>query len=355
MAPKKQRYQQNSFNSKIRHYINPEFLLLMISAISVFTFLGMAIGMVIVQNQTVQVTVPPPAQPKASSQIAPVPTNKNQTAGSSTLDNIFPDSKVQSSPQKSIQQQVINQPPTPIAKQTAKTASSSLTPSAILPQTENITFDNRSFWLARMPNRAITLTFDDGPNPEYTPQILNKLRQANVKATFFLVGSRVKQHCSVVQQIVAEGHELGNHTYTHPYLTKLSRAQQTQEIADTQEIIYRCVGIKPLWFRAPYGDQNKATLNLINKLGLNSALWSIDTRDWDRTTTNRNIADAVLASSGNDIVIMHDGTEANPKFKHPRSAIDRKQTIAALDLFLQQIQARGIRFVTMSNAFSSPK
>ena len=219
----------------------------------------------------------------------------------------------------------------------------------------DITFNNRNSWIATMPNRTMVLTFDDGPSPDYTPRILEKLRKHNVKATFFLVGYRVKQHCDLVHRIIQEGHELGNHTFSHPYLTKLSPKLQYKEIDKTQKVIRNCVGdaYVPKWFRAPYADQNQITLNILKELNLSSSIWSVDTNDWRITSTSKTIAKAVIASNGKGIVLMHDGTEPNPEFNHPEAAFNRNATVNALDLFLEPMISDNILFVNLSSAFGN--
>jgi peptidoglycan-N-acetylglucosamine deacetylase len=217
----------------------------------------------------------------------------------------------------------------------------------------DITFTNRQSLLAQMSPNTIALTFDDGPDPIYTLQILEKLRQYQAKATFFLIGSRVRQHCAIVRQLVMEGHELGNHTFTHPRLTELSADAQAKEIWDTQVVVNQCVGSAylPRWFRSPYSRQNSSTFAVLNQLGLSSALWSIDTRDWHQDFDSQTIASSILQAQGQDIVIMHDGLEANPKYHHAKSATTRTATVASLDLFLQKMQLQGFQFVTLSQAF----
>lgn len=217
----------------------------------------------------------------------------------------------------------------------------------------DITFANRRTTLAQMAPKSIALTFDDGPDPTYTLQVLAKLRQYGAKATFFLVGKRVQPHCAIIRQIVSEGHELGNHTFTHPRLTELSTAAQRQEIADTQTAIQTCVGAAyvPRWFRSPYGRQDQSTLKIVHQLGLSSVLWSIDPMDWHSAATGSTIASDILQAKGRDVVVMHDGLEANPNFLHPKSASTRVATVASLDLFLSKMQAEGFQFVTLSHAF----
>ncbi|ACK64853.1 polysaccharide deacetylase [Rippkaea orientalis PCC 8801] len=216
----------------------------------------------------------------------------------------------------------------------------------------DVTFKNRNYWIAQIPNKTVVLTFDDGPSPDYTPKILKKLAQYNIKATFFVVGHRVEHHCDLVRQIVDKGHELGNHTYSHRNLTQLSAKQQEQEIAKTQEAIRKCVGEThvPKWFRAPYGVQNQITFTILKKLNLSSVLWSVDTNDWRIQSTSQTIANDVIASHGKGIVLMHDGV-----FNSNATVSNRNATVNALDLFLQPMIDQKIQFVTLSKALSPEK
>lgn len=220
----------------------------------------------------------------------------------------------------------------------------------------DITFVNIKAKISTIPLKTIALTFDDGPSPEYTFRVLEKLHKYNVKATFFLVGYRVEENCSLVKLIINEGHEIGNHTYDHPFLTDLTEDQQYLEITRTQKSISECLGndqYRPIWFRPPYGSTNSATFDILKKLGLNSIVWSIDTVDWRNTSTPKSIADLILGSKGQDIVLMHDATDANPNFINPKSAKTRDATIASLDLFLDKMQSDQLKFVRLSDAFNS--
>lgn len=224
----------------------------------------------------------------------------------------------------------------------------------------NIYWSNKNDWTSQMPKNALALTFDDGPDPKYTEQILRELKKHNVKATFFVVGYRVKKDCDTVKRIVREGHELGNHTYNHPFLTKETEQTQKGEIKKTQQAIEDCVGKGhlPRWFRAPYGDQNKRILEIANDMGLNTALWTIQANDWHKDGTKKSIEDDLLESQGQNIALLHDGTEANPvqrqkdeKSKSPIIASSRQNTVDALDKSIRGLKQRGIKFVTMSEAF----
>ncbi|MDG2990635.1 polysaccharide deacetylase family protein [Candidatus Synechococcus calcipolaris G9] len=200
---------------------------------------------------------------------------------------------------------------------------------------------------------TILLTFDDGPSPVYTLQILQKLKAANMKATFFVIGQRVRENCNILRQVYNGGHEIANHSYRHPRLTTVSPEQQRNELLQTQAAIATCLGIdyKIRWFRAPYGDQNQDLLRIVNKLNLNSALWSVDTQDWHVETTAQDIANEVIRGGDRQIVLMHDGTEINPEMLLPHVSESRQETVDSLDIILPYLKEQEIETITLSEAF----
>lgn len=217
----------------------------------------------------------------------------------------------------------------------------------------DINLKNRQFWLSKMPKKTVALTFDDGPSPEYTEQVLNILNKYNIKATFFVVGYRIDKYCPLIKRIVAEGHELGNHTYHHNFLTKITPELQQQEMYKTQLAINNCVGSSyiPRWLRSPYGDQNETTLGIAHNLGLNTVLWSLDTNDWRPSSTSKSIVSQATKTNGQDIILMHDATEANPQLGLPESSNSRQNTVDSLEEIIVKLKANNINFATMSQAF----
>ena len=124
----------------------------------------------------------------------------------------------------------------------------------------------------------IALTFDDGPGP-YTAHLLDILDQYGAKATFFLIGSKVSAQADVLRRMHARGHQLGNHSWSHPELPKLPIDQIAGEIDRTNEAIRQATGVKPSILRPPYGAVNGVVLEQIRARGMSSILWSVDTRD----------------------------------------------------------------------------
>lgn len=181
--------------------------------------------------------------------------------------------------------------------------------------------------------QCVALTFDDGPDPALTPRLLDILAQEGVKATFYVVGRRVAEHPGIVQRAFREGHEIGNHSWSHPVLTQLSNAQVQAEFAKTDAAIEAATGTKPATVRAPYGSQSNRIAQIAARP---MVLWDTDTLDWLYRNSARvtRVADATGAGT---IVLMHD--------VHPT-------TITAAPALIRGLKERGFRFVTVSDFLS---
>jgi peptidoglycan/xylan/chitin deacetylase (PgdA/CDA1 family) len=180
----------------------------------------------------------------------------------------------------------------------------------------------------------IALTFDDGPSPTYTEQILSILHRSKVKATFFLLGAHARSHPEMVRHIHTEGHLIGNHTWNHPELTMNNEMLIQKEMQTTSQQIADITGSYPEYFRPPYGSYNYNTLKLTNKLGLSTILWNIDTNDWQRRGTQSIFQEATRGKNGS-IILMHDGGG------------DRSQTVAALPSIIEYYKKNNFHFVTI--------
>lgn len=191
---------------------------------------------------------------------------------------------------------------------------------------------------------AVALTFDDGPDPEVTPQILDLLGKHGATATFFVIARHVEQHPELARRILAEGHDIGNHTYAHPRLfnTWLRRAMR-EEMARAQASIEKELNYRPQWFRPPVGLKNPHLALAANDLNLPVVMWSRHARD---TLFNNPdyIAQRVLKRiRAGDIVDLHDGHD----HQSSRNA-HRHHTLAAVELILQGLKARGLQAVTLT-------
>lgn len=191
-------------------------------------------------------------------------------------------------------------------------------------------------------SKRIALTFDDGPQPRLTAQVLEILRNRKVKATFFVLGKCVKQHPEILRQVAAEGHEIGNHTYDHRLLAGMSDEQIERQITETQAEIKSAIGEEPRIFRPPYGVLRVNSKAILADHHMNAVLWSVDPRDW-RVRNRDKILHAVTNHVQNgSIVVCHDIYQT---------------TVDALPEMIDALQAAGYELTTVSQlcGFSSPK
>ena len=180
-------------------------------------------------------------------------------------------------------------------------------------------------------NKVIALTFDDGPGP-YTAHLLDILDQYSAKATFFLIGSKVSGQASVVRSIQARGHQLGNHSWSHPELPKLSVNQIAGEIDRTNEAIRQATGVKPNILRPPYGAVNGVVLEQLRARGMSSILWSVDTRDWADRNSQIVCSRAVAGARPGAVILMHD---------------IHQTSVNAVPCILSSLKQQGYSFVTI--------
>lgn len=181
----------------------------------------------------------------------------------------------------------------------------------------------------------IALTFDDGPDPQYTPQILDILRQYRVKATFFCIGHQATRSPHIVKQEFDMGHNIGNHTWTHPDLALLSATDVLSEICRTSDALEEATGVRPTFFRPPYGSLSSQVLVQTHHLGITTIMWNDLAQDWARPGTNFIIHRTLSLIQNGSIILMHDGGG------------DRSQTVKALPAIIGSLQNRGFQFVTV--------
>ncbi|MGE9297293.1 MAG: polysaccharide deacetylase family protein [Puniceicoccales bacterium] len=185
----------------------------------------------------------------------------------------------------------------------------------------------------------VALTFDDGPNGEVMEQMLETLAEQDARATFFVLGKNVLAEPDLARKTLARGHELANHSKTHPHLPKLSRAEMVAEIDETQRIIEETVGVKPVIFRAPYLDMDSELLGVLAEYNLPAVNASKGTKDWAKETTVQDIIDRSLDGvKPGDIILMHSWSV---------------KTRDALPAVLEGLKERGLRSVTVSELIAS--
>lgn len=177
--------------------------------------------------------------------------------------------------------------------------------------------------------RTMVLTFDDGPDPRYTPDILRTLRKHDVRAMFFVCGEMAVDNKDLLAEMADDGHIVGNHTWTHPLLIQLPRSAIRSEIERTSDVIEDAYGERPVWFRAPYGAWNRATFEIGADLGMEPLAWTVDSLDWT-TPGTATIIDRVEEGAAPGVVILsHD------------AGGDRSQTVRALRDYLPELLDSG--------------
>ncbi|MDD2430602.1 MAG: polysaccharide deacetylase family protein [Firmicutes bacterium] len=179
--------------------------------------------------------------------------------------------------------------------------------------------------------KKIALTFDDGPNRACTPALLRILEDENVKATFFVVGWRVYEFKDVIATMSKNGHEIGNHSYDHPYLTHLSEAEIADQLRKTNAAILKYSGKKVNFLRPPYGSYNDLVSKTASDLGLRMVLWSINPEDWKSPGTDVIQKRILEEAKDGSIVLLH----------------DKLQTVQMLPNLIQSLKDRGFEFVTL--------
>lgn len=184
--------------------------------------------------------------------------------------------------------------------------------------------------------RQIALTFDDGPHPKYTHEVIDILERYEIKATFFCVGANISAFPDAIQRMADLGHEIGNHTWSHPYLPDLNPQQLTRQIEETSTAIHQIAQCTPTFFRPPYGSQSPALLSSLLIQDVIVALWDIEPLDWAMPGATQISGRVLGGAQPGSVVLMHDGGG------------DRSQTVAALPEIIEGLLEMGYELVTVS-------
>ncbi|GGW97767.1 hypothetical protein GCM10010383_29620 [Streptomyces lomondensis] len=177
--------------------------------------------------------------------------------------------------------------------------------------------------------RTMVLTFDDGPDPRYTPDILDTLAEYDVRAMFFVCGEMAAGSKELLARMADEGHVVGNHTWSHPLLTRLTRRQIRSQLERTSDVIEDACGERPEWFRAPYGAWNRATFQIGAELGMEPLAWTLDTLDWTTPGTRSIVQRVENGAAPGVVVLSHD------------AGGDRTQSVRALRRYLPELLDSG--------------
>jgi peptidoglycan/xylan/chitin deacetylase (PgdA/CDA1 family) len=204
------------------------------------------------------------------------------------------------------------------------------------PSTEKITFTE-----VNVDGPYIAMTFDDGPHATNTPELLEMAAERHIKLTFFVLGECVVQNPDVLRREVAEGHEIGNHSWSHPNLARLSDEGLRTQLQRTEDMIGKTAGIKPKLMRPPYGELTKRQRILANhEFGYRVILWDVDPLDWKRPGSDVVAQRIIAGARPGSIILSHD---------------IHSPTIAAMPQVFDELLAKGFKFVTVSELLAMDK
>ena len=192
-------------------------------------------------------------------------------------------------------------------------------------------------------DKVISLSFDDGPHPKYTNEILDILKEYNIKATFFVLGLHAEKYPDVIKRIVEEGHEIGNHSYSHLDMKKSTKKLIKSELERTQNIVYSITNKKPNVFRPPYGNYNEDVIDVANMTNLYVILWTYyqDSKDWSNPGVEVIVNTTLSNIQNGDIILFHD--YIYKKESH---------TVDALKVIIPDLINEGFSFATISELIS---
>lgn len=189
-------------------------------------------------------------------------------------------------------------------------------------------------WDIKTSEKVIALTFDDGPHPKYTSEVLDILGQYDAKGTFFLVGELANENPDVVFRMYEEGHELANHTYTHPFNATVP--ELLEEIKKTNETIFSITGYEPVLFRPVEGQYTEELIDAVTKEGYKVIIWHLDTEDWTDPGVDKIVKIILEGIYPGNVILFHDGGGR------------REQTVEALVEIMPLLKKEGYKFITIS-------
>ena len=187
---------------------------------------------------------------------------------------------------------------------------------------------------------VVAMTFDDGPHPTLTPRLLDILGQRGIRAPVYVIGTNARRYPELTRRIVAEGHEIGNHTWSHPYMNRRGTEAMFREIDRTNQVVYDYTGLAPVTFRPPYGAFNQGQRQMLHReRHMPTILWSVDPLDWKRPGSSVVTSRILNRSHPGAIILSHD---------------IHSPTIEAMPATMDGLLARGFEFATMSQMLGWP-
>jgi peptidoglycan/xylan/chitin deacetylase (PgdA/CDA1 family) len=189
--------------------------------------------------------------------------------------------------------------------------------------------------------RKLALTFDDGPNDPWTPRLLEALGRHNVHATFFMIGSYVRERPGIASAVAKAGHEIGNHTFSHPNLIFSSPTSVRSELQQCSAAIEEATGQAARFFRPPFGGRRPDVLRAAESAGLRTIMWRASSHDWSLASDEAIVSKVRSQVRGGEVILMHDGS-------HRGFGWDRSRTVAAADELIRRYQGEGVEFLSVS-------
>jgi len=191
----------------------------------------------------------------------------------------------------------------------------------------------------------LALTYDDGPNDPHTYRLLEVLAKHEVRATFFMIGSFVRQRPDIAREVAKAGHIVGHHTFSHPNLIFLSNAATRQQLSDGRDAITEAIGEHSNLFRPPFGGRRPGTLQIIRSMGFEPIMWNITGYDWRERPADYIVQKVSRQIRGGDVILLHDGS-------HAQFGADRSQTVIATNRLLERYKGEGYNFVSVPEMMS---
>ena len=218
-----------------------------------------------------------------------------------------------------------------------------LTITAVMPDNH---FYGPAFSEVKTSQKVVALTFDDGPYPPCTDQVLDILREYKVPATFFLIGRNAEKHPDLVRRIVAEGHQVGNHTYNHVDLLKVDRRGIADEVDRTSRLVQSITGDVPRVVRPPHGFRDSVVIDAMTERKLKVVEWSVASRDWTNPGVDVIVNRTVGKVKNGSVILLHDGDGV-------AQTDSRAQTVEATRQIIRELLSRGYRFVTVDEILAN--
>ncbi len=199
-----------------------------------------------------------------------------------------------------------------------------------------------TIYRVKTDKKRVLLTFDDGPSPIWTPEILDELKRENIKATFFMIGHHVQKYPDVARRVAQEGHTIGNHGYAHSVMFYYTPAEIEEEIKYTEHVIEKITGQKTKYFRPPKAWLRKRIKEKVRSMGYETILWSLNSKDWVSFNHKAIVKYISKNIKNGDILLFHDSGNVSTT-----EGGNRRQTVKSISLLARTLRKKGFEFVSI--------